>query len=134
MLSTDRTVSTASKAATIRGGSPDEQLFRPVAFPSTRSRVQGRGDHGVDGRVAGGGGGGADLGHRDAEREGGQAGAGRGQHGVVDLVGEFDGLLLDRPVGQDDHQQASRGRARPAAASGWWPTRGTARSPSPCSR
>ena len=37
---------------------------------------------------------------------GGHPGTGLGQHGVVSVVGQFDGLLPDGPVGQDHHHQA----------------------------
>ncbi len=43
---------------------------------------------------------------------GGQAGGGGGEGRLVDLVGELDGLLLDRPVGQH-HDQEGHPRAQP---------------------
>ena len=105
MVRTERTVSTASKAAAMRDDPPTKSWSPPSADAERAQGGDPRGDHGVDRRVAAGRHVGRTWASGRSEGVGGQAAPGVGQDGVVDLLGELDGLLLDGAVGQDhDHQ------------------------------
>ena len=135
MVSTERTVSTASKAAAIRDEPPDEELLAGLGAAQRAQGADADAHHRVGGRVAGAGHRSGPPGSWAARGSGRPAGRRRrpDRRSSISSVSSMD-CFWTAPSASTTTSRASRGPGPPAGPTGWRPSRGTARPPWPCSR